>query len=229
MFYEQCEHEFVDHVCIKCDLVQDKYFGDKSDTEINYRKAINSRTSILDNLTDIPKEVISKARQNIYKKQDETGKKVRNDAKNTFIIIYEALLECGYNNFNPHIISNQLKLSRKEVNWCLKVISKTSLIPSAHDEVNKNISIVIISPVAYIEKLTFLNNIEEFTAELQELTKRILKEKDILYSSRPEYVACGIIKKFCDVNGISTKSFGKVNKISDNALKKAMADIEEFF
>lgn len=229
MFYEQCQCEFVDHVCIKCDLVQDKFFGDKSEYEISYKKNLTSKTSILDNLINIPKDVIRKARQNICKKQDETGKKVRNDPKNTFIIIYEALLDCGYNNFNPQIIAKQLSLSRKEINWCLKIISKTSLVPSVHEEVNKNISIVIISPKAYIPKIAENNGITEYIEELNTLTENILQQKDILYSSRPEYIACAIVKKFCDCKGMYIKSFSKLNKISDNALKKSIIDIEEFF
>jgi len=56
----------------------------------------------------------------------------------------------------------------------------------------------------------------------------ILEKKDILYSSRPEYVACAIIKKFCELNNINIKCFSSINEISDNALKKCMSDIKEF-
>ena len=76
----------------------------------------------------------------------------------------------------------------------------------------------------------------EYKDKIIKLTKDILEKKDILYSSKPEYVACGIVKKFCmkenekgDREKINIKSFSRKNNISDNALKKAMNDVEEFF
>ena len=228
MLYENCEHNFIDNACENCGLFIEKIFDNKKEHPVAF-KLLDNKTSILDNLTDIPNDVLIKARQNISRKQNEIGKKIRNDAKNTFIQVYEAYLERGYKDFNPQILAKQLNLSRKEINWCLKITSRTSLIPSVHEEVNKYISIVIISPLAYLDKLCKTNNMEEYTEEIKLLSKEILEQKDILYSSRPEYVACGIIKKFADAKNINTKSFSKINKISDNALKKTISDIEEFF
>jgi len=86
-----------------------------------------------------------------------------------------------------------------------------------------------MSPIAYIDSICERNSLDTMKEEIKKLAKYIMSEKDILYSSRPEYVACGIIKRFCDSRNINTKSFSKMNNISDNALKKIINDIEEFF
>ena len=173
-------------------------------------------------------DVISKAKSNITEREEITGKKVRNDCKNTFIQVYSAYLDCGYSDFNPQKLAKQLKLSRKDVNWCLKIASGTSLISNIYDDDFNYTSIVILSPIAYIFPKCKKNDIEEHHEEILEITNKILEDKDILYSSRPEYVACAIIKKFCEIRKINIKCFSKINEISDNALKKCMNDIKEF-
>lgn len=226
MMYE-CQHEFMNNICIHCNLVIEKFFENNQEDRTYIRDS--NKYNIIDQLEGIPPEVIHLAKQNIIRKQKETGKKVRNDKKNTFIQIYEAYVDSENKDLNPHHIAKQLQLSRKEINWCLKIISQTSLVPSVHEEVNKHISIVIISPIAYIKKICYTNDLKEHEETLTTLVKYILKEKDILFSSRPEYVACAIVKKFCEAKNISIKSYSKKNKISDNALKKAISDIDEFF
>lgn len=227
MLYENCQHQFLNNICEHCGLLIETVFDNKKESPGHF-KYTDNKTSILDKLTDIPEDVITKARQNIIRKQSETGKKVRNDCKTTFIQVYEAYLECGYLNFNAHVLASKLNLTRKEINWCLKVTSRTSLVPSIHEEVNKLIPIVIMSPIAYIDKICEHNDIQQYNEQIKKLANHIMKEKE-LYSTRPEYVACAIIKRFCESQNINTKSFGKHNGIPDNALKKIIVDIEEFF
>jgi len=226
MFAENCEHEFHNNICQKCNLVIENYF-DKKYTDTDNARDTN-KYSIIDQLVGIPSDIIKLAKRNIIKKQNETGKKVRNDKKQTFIQVYEALIESNCN-MDPNIITKQLGLGKKETNWCIKEVTKTSLVPSAHEEVNKQISIVILSPVAYIKNLCKNNNIETHEEKITKLTKKILEEKDILFSSKPEYIACGIVKKYCITGGLNIKSFSRRNNISDNALKKAMNDVDDFF
>ena len=229
MNYNQvCDHIIVNSTCTKCGLYIENAFDIQSENIRNCSRYYQGKTSILDNLKDYPPEVIKKTRQNISRKQGESGKKIRNDAKNTFIQLYEAFLDCGYSDFDPYKVSKDLNLSRKDVNLCLKILSGTSLVPSIHEESNFA-SIVIISPLSYIKDICERNNINEHYEQLTIITKHILKNKDILYSSKPEYVSCAIVKKYCEKKGIFTKTFSKNNNISDNALKKTMIDIEEFF
>ena len=216
---DSCSHVFEDNSCVICGLILSYPLEVKGEYNRNYPSINTSKTSVLDKLSGIPEDVISKARQNISRKGEETGKKVRDDHKNTFIEIYEAYFECGYRDFDPNLLALKLGLGRKDINCCLKNSSGTSLIPSIHDDCNKYTSIVIISPTTYIDDLCKVNKLEKFSEELKILTNCILEKKDILYSSKPKYVACAIAKKFCESKKINTKSFSKLNQISDNALK----------
>lgn len=223
-----CEHDFVNNECINCGLVTGAAFESLKDVgQYSPKKA--DKINILDSLiNEIPQDIIAKVKQNISRKQSATGKKVRNDKKNTFIQLYEAYLEKGYD-FNPHAISKKLNLCRKDVNCCLRTISRTSLIPTVHEDVNQPFSIVIIHPVAYVTDRCILNNITMYEKEIRELVEKIVEKKDILLSNKPDYVCCAIIKKFCEMKNISTKTFIKTNNLSDTGLKKNIQEIEEFF
>lgn len=225
----ECDHVVEENVCIKCGLIIENIMDSKLEFTSNCPKISSSKNNILDTLEDIPIEVISKAKANISLKQSFSGKKVRNDAKNTFIIVYSAYLECGYSDFNPQQLAQRLGLSRKDVNCCLKIASGTSLTSNLLDESLAYTSIVILSPVSYLDILCKRNNLEDHKKQIENIIKEILKRKDILYSSRPIYVACAIIKKFCEYKNINIKCFSKTNKISDNALKNSIQDVKEFF
>ena len=210
------------------DLLVDSRVESKLEFTKNCPQISSGKYNILDNLEDIPEDVIAKAKSNITERESVTGKKVRNDSKNTFIQVYAAYIDCGYSDFDPKDLASKLNLSRKDLNWCLKIQSGTSLSNNFIDDESQYASIVILSPIAYIESKCKKNNLEKHIDEIKNITKRILEEKDILYSSRPEYVACSIIKVFCDARKIPVKCFSKNNDISDNALKKCIGDLKEF-
>ena len=226
---DSCEHIIEDDVCVNCGLIFENNIESKLEFTKNYPRIAGGKNSILDNLKNVPQEVLIRARQNIYRKQSNSGKKIRNDNKNTFIQVYEAYLQLGYNNYDPQKLAESLSLSRKDINCCLKISSGTSLLIDAQGDDTKFPSIAIRSPVAYIDIICKRNNIVEYGDEIKILTSSILKKKDILYSSKPEYVACAIVKLFCEKKKIQTKNFSKNNSISDNALKKSTRDISEFF
>ena len=225
--YQECEHNFVNDICTICWLMV-QY---KVDTKLEYTKNCPQisvgKNNLIDSIEGVPMDVISKAKSNITEKEFKTGKKVRNDTKNTFVEIYSAYLECGYSDFNPLKLAKKLNLSRKEINWCLKMASGTALLSTFGDENINYASIVILSPIAYIDIKCNKNGLQKYKEQITDITNKILEEKDILYSSRPEYVSCAIIKRFCEIKKISVKCFSKVNEISDNALKKCMNDIKE--
>jgi len=226
--FSNCQHEIVNNVCELCGLMLDNVVDTKLEYTKNCPRISGGKMNLLDSINGVPMEVISKAKSNITEKETLVGKKVRNDAKNTFVEIYAAYLECGYSDFNPQKLAKKLKLSRKDVNWCLKLASGTSLTSNISDDTFSYASIVILSPVAYIDVKCRKNNLVAYKDTIIEITNKILEKKDILYSSRPEYVSCAIIKKFCEINNISIKCFSSINDISDNALKKCMNDIKEF-
>lgn len=224
-----CTHsDIVDGVCEECGLILGEGFDFSSDYSKNYTKMNTSKSSVIDTLSGIPPEVIQLSKRNIELSQQENGKKIRNDTKNAFIVLYNAYLELGLN-FKPYELAMKLGLNRKDVNWCLKVSSGTSLTKTNVSSQNDYPSIVIISPICFIDSICDNNNLQEHKDELKRITRDILDQKDILYSSRPEYVSYAIVKKYSEVYQIPLKSFSKKNKISDNALKRSIHDIEFFF
>ena len=230
MDIEDCEHTHTtEGVCDYCGLYLDDYFAPSMEFSKNYSKVNTSKASILETIEGVPQEVRDKAMLNVQKKQEMTGKKIRNDSKNTFIQLYNAYLELGIP-FRPTDLVEKLKLSRKDVNWCMHVSSGTSLSRNSdEDEDKKYASIVIISPVSFIESICRNNDMLDHSEDLKTITRNILDQKDILFSSRPEYVSFAIVKKYAEQKGIQIKSFSKKNKISDNALKRSMKDVEFYF
>ena len=107
----QCNHEISNNVCQLCGLMFDNEVDTKLEFTKNCPRISMGKSNLLDTITGIPMEVISKAKSNITEKETLTGKKVRNDAKNTFVEIYAAYLECGYSDFNPQKLAKKLKLS----------------------------------------------------------------------------------------------------------------------
>jgi hypothetical protein len=231
--YQECDHVFLRQddgrmVCSKCDMMTSTSLEQGFDNSKNYAGNGTSKTSVLDKVEGIPKKVKNHARANMIKKGEYNVKKVRDDKKNTFKEIYLAYQELKIK-FDPNVLAEKLSLSRKDVNCCLKALSGTSLVPSIHDDDQNLCSIVIIHPADYIPELCEKNKLEKHMDKLKKLTEQIVAKKDILLSSKPKHVACAIIKKYCDENQIPAKSFGKNNNLSDNALKKSMKEIEEFF
>ena len=223
---DNCEHDFLDNVCQKCNLYIESFFDKKHSNLENIRDT--NKYNLIDQLVNVPPKIISIAKKNIMRKQNETGKKVRNDKKQTFIQVYEAIIESRIN-FDPSIVTKQLGLGKKEINWCIKEVSQTSLVPSIHEEVSQPIYIVIVSPIVYIEDICKKTGIENHKNKLLKITEDIMDKKDVLYSFKPNYIACGIVKSYCIKNNLNIKAFSRKNNISDNALNKAVLNVEEFF
>ena len=230
MDIEDCTHEVIeDGACTYCGLMLSDTYTYSNEFSKNYSKMNSGKQSLLELVEGVPLKVLDRVKENIQKKQDLTGKKIRNDAKNTFIELYNAYLELGIM-FKPNDLAKQLNLSRKDINWCLKVSSGTSLSKNVNDDDDKKYaSIVIISPVSFISSICKRNNLENHKDELKKITRDILDKKDILFSSKPEYVSYAIVRQYVEKHGITLKSFSKKNKISDNALKKSMKDVEFYF
>ena len=175
---DNCIHDdIVEGVCDNCGLMVGEGYDFSTEYSKNYTKMNTTKVSILESIEGLPEEVINAARSNIEKKQEENGKKIRNDAKNTFIVLYNAYLELGLD-FKPHELAEKLKLNRKDINWCLKVSSGTSLTKTSVSEDNRYPSIVIISPVSFIESICKNNEISQYCDEIKDITREILEKKD---------------------------------------------------
>jgi hypothetical protein len=79
---DDCIHDdIVEGVCENCGLIVGEGYDFSTEFSKNYTKMNTTKVSILDTLEGIPKEVIDRAKMNIEIKQEENGKKIRNDAK----------------------------------------------------------------------------------------------------------------------------------------------------
>lgn len=225
---DECEHiDVIDDICNDCGLIVNEGFEFSCNYSMNYTRTSASKPSIIDTMEGIPLNVIETAQKNI-RTNIQNGKKIRNDSKNAFIVLYNAYLETN-TNFNPQYLASKLGLNRKDVNWCLKVSSGTSLSKTNVSHENKYFPIVIISPISFIDSICDNNGLEKYCESIKTITRQILSQKDILYSSRPEYVSYAIVKKYTEYHDIPIKSFSKKNNISDNALKRSINDIDFFF
>lgn len=229
--YEDCKHVFISNhgggvVCDKCGLMAEEQLEYGYEQTGSYSSMSGSKTSVLDNLESVPEEVKIIARSSMIKKGEFFVKKVRNDAKNTFKEVYVAYQKTKIK-FDPNELAEELGLSRKEINCCLKSLSGTSLTPSMHDD-EEHFSMAILHPASTIHKICIKNGLEEHSDKITELTREIVSRKQ-LYSAKPHHIGCAIVKKYCEAKGIPLKSFGKKNKLSDSALKKAIRRVEEFF
>jgi hypothetical protein len=222
-----CEHLDVgDGYCLDCGMIMKIEYDFTTEYSKNYTKMNSAKVPILDIIENIPKVVIDKAKDNIRKFQEETGHKIRNDAKNMFIILYNAYLDLEMSCF-PAVLAENLGLSKKDINHCLKESSGTSLKTKNDDKEYK--AVVLLSPVNFIEEICITNKIREHVDELKRITREILEKKDNLYSLRPINVAVSIVKKYSTVNSLGLKNLTKNYKISENAIKRITNDIEFFF
>jgi hypothetical protein len=94
-----------------------------------------------------------------------------------FSYIYLAYLQLGYN-FDPDLVINELKMSKREINMALRIISGTSSseisLPAGEQE-GEVISapIVVISPMIYIEEICKNNNLLEQLSKLEKIVNDI--------------------------------------------------------
>ena len=230
--YQECDHSFSSDLdgktsCTKCGLIMKDQLEYGFEQGGGYSNSGGSKTSVLDSVKGVPEEVKIVARANMNRKGEFFVKKVRDDKKNTFKEIYVAYQKMKIA-FDPVALADELGLGRKEINCCLKSLSGTSLTPSIHDD-EEHCSIAIRHPAETIPDLCKKNDLEEFSELFSEIARMIVEAKDCLLSCKPHHIGCAIIKKCCEKKGIPLKSFGKRNKLSDSALKKATKRIEEFF
>lgn len=222
---DYCEHEIFNDCCRKCGLMMEQKFETDRDQETYYNT--NEKINKMDELNSIPFEVTQKAKNNMLMKKNHTGKKVRNDAKNTFIQLYIAYLECGIAP-KPLILTKQLKLKKKEVNDCMKEINQTSLIQ--RDEYKNINNIVCFNPIGYVRDYCLNNDItdEQHINNIEKFMNNVLNNNDIFLTYPPETFALSLIKYYCDYKKIVIKNFSKNNNTSDNAIKKIIEDIKHF-
>jgi len=147
-----------------------------------------------------------------------------------FSYIYLAYLQLGYK-FDPDAIRKEMKMSQREINMALRIISGTSSIdiplPVSEESEPLSAPVVVISPIIYLEEVCNNNNLSEHTEEVSKLAKDILDKNKILFEYNPKHIAITLVKHYMNIKGIGMAKFSKNNGISDSILKQHLARINK--
>lgn len=224
---EECEHtSLFKGVCNDCGMLIEEYMDMTGD---NYMDTVTTSYSdakpLIDRIADIPEEIRECAKQNMMKFSRQNGKNIRNDAKNAFIQLYLAYYQKGIN-FDPTELSKKLGLKRKDINSCVNDMAGFGLNEKLYAQTGK---IIIVHPVNYIKWLCEANKLERYYEEIRDITFQIIKDHDILLSSKPQIVASAIVKLFMLHKSLCIKKFKSNASTSEASLKKLMKEIMVYF
>lgn len=147
-----------------------------------------------------------------------------------FSYIYLAYLQMGIK-FDPDKLRDELKMTQREVNMALRIISGTSSVeiplPTTENDDPISAPVVVISPMVYLEEICKNNRLEDKYEEIYELAKGILDKNKILLEFNPKHIAVSIVKYYLMINGVSIPKFAKINGISDSILKQHVGRISK--
>ncbi len=147
-----------------------------------------------------------------------------------FSYIYLAYLQLGYK-FDPDAVRKEMKMSQREINMALRIISGTSSIdiplPVSEESEPLSAPVVVISPIIYLEEICNNNNLSEHIEEISKLSKDILDKNKILFEYNPKHIAITLVKHYMNIKGIGMSKFSKNNGISDSILKQHLARINK--
>lgn len=235
---EGCKHSSVeDGVCNSCGM---EVFGTSNGTHIDMSSTYSEYHSYLDpnsaqpfetdlkniNIPDEVKNLVMTLASSCPRDTHRMG--VRR--QQLFSYIYLAYLKLGFK-FDPEKIRQEMKMSQREVNMALRIISGTSSIdiplPVSEELETLSAPVVVISPIIYIEDICSLNNLSQHTEVITNIAKDILDKKKILFEYNPKHIAVSIVKRYMVDNGINIPKFAKINGISDSILKQHLNRIDK--
>lgn len=232
---EYCTHPSVDEgVCNECGM---EVFGTSNGTHIDMSSTYSEYHSYMDSngaqpfeadlkSLDIPDEVKNLVISLANSCPRETHRMgVRR--QQLFSYIYLAYLQLGFK-FDPDKIRTEMKMSQREVNMALRIISGTSstYIPlPIQDSEPLSAPIVVISPIVYLEDICKTNNLTEHLPEINKMAKEVLSKKKILLEYNPKHIAISLIKNYMNSINVNIPKFAKANGISDSILKQHLARI----
>jgi hypothetical protein len=140
-----------------------------------------------------------------------------------FSYIYLAYLQLGIK-FDPEKLREEMKMTQREVNMALRIISGTSSVeiplPTNDDDDPMSAPVVVISPLVYLEEICKNNGMESDYDEINDMSKTILDKNKILLEFNPKHIAISLVKHFMTLNNINIPKFAKNNGISDSILKQ---------
>jgi hypothetical protein len=233
---ESCLHEHIyDGACTECGM---EVYGTSNGTHIEMSSKYSEHHSYIDPANTQPFEADLKQLNIPFEIKAMVMSLANSCPKEThrmgvrrqqlFAYIYLAYLQTGFK-FDPEKLREDMKMTQREVNMALRIISGTSSvdIPLPTNENMEPISapVVIISPLVYIEDVCDTNNVSQHIPEITELAKRVLDKNKILLEFNPKHIAISIVKYYLSSININIPKFIKTNGISDSILKQHIARI----
>jgi len=237
---ENCKHETIyDGACVECGM---EIYGTSNGTHIDMSSKYSEHHSYIDanniqpfendlKLLNIPNEIKAMV-MNLAGSCPRETHRMGVRRQQLFAYIYLAYVQLGFK-FDPEKLIKDMKMTQREVNMALRIISGTSSvdIPLPTNENGEPISVpvVVISPAIYIEDICENNNIVEHYERVMEMTKYVLEKDKLLYEYNPKHMAIAIVKHYLNTNNINIPKFVKINGISDSILKQHLVRIVKCF
>ena len=231
-----CPHEHIyDGACVDCGM---EVFGTSNGTHIEMSSAYSEHHSFIDPQNTQPFEAdlknlnipieIKTMVMNLASSCPRETHRMGVRRQQLFAYIYLAYLQTGFK-FDPDRIREELKMTQREVNMALRIISGTSSVdiplPTTDDNETISAPVVVISPLVYIEEVCETNNIKEHIEDVMNLAKKVLDKNKILLEFNPKHMAVAIVRYYMNGLNMSVPKFVKINGISDSILKQHIARI----
>jgi hypothetical protein len=231
-----CSHQHIyDGACVECGM---EVFGTSSGTHIEMNSKYSEHHSFIDPQNTQPFEAdlknlnipieIKTMVMNLANSCPRETHRMGVRRQQLFAYIYLAYLQTGFK-FDPEKIREEMKMTQREVNMALRIISGTSSvdIPLPVTDKDEPISapVVVISPLVYIEDVCENNGIKDHTETVLELTKKVLDKNKILLEFNPKHMAVAIVKYYMNGINVNIPKFVKLNGISDSILKQHIVRI----
>lgn len=216
-----CEHlEIENNNCLNCGYVFEYFSNCKK--KVNINKNINFEKELCN--LEIPLEIKQWViRKSAISKRRITRMGCRKQI--LFAYLYLAYLDLKYENFKPENLIKILGITKKNtIGIALKYVSGISavLLPQGNDDI-MTASLVIISPIIYIEEILQKLSKTEFLEEILKFCEENLKNNELLYEENPEIMAISMVKYFLDLKKIKIVKyytiFNKNQSIIKNIIK----------
>ena len=237
---ESCEHANIyDGVCLECGM---EVYGTSNGTHIEMSSKYSEHHSYIDANNMQPFEADLKALNlpteikamvmNLANSCPRETHRMGVRRQQLFAYIYLAYLQLGFK-FDPEKLRIDMKMTQREVNMALRIISGTSSVdiplPTNDDSEPISAPVVVISPMIYIEEVCEFNNVMGHKDEIMNLAKFVLDKNKILLEYNPKHVAVSIVKYYLASINVNIPKYVKNNGISDSILKQHIVRIEKCF
>jgi hypothetical protein len=237
---ESCSHANIyDGVCLECGM---EVYGTSNGTHIEMSSKYSEHHSYVDSNNSQPFETDLKSLNlpteikamvmNLANSCPRETHRMGVRRQQLFAYIYLAYLQLGFD-FDPEKLRTDMKMTQREVNMALRIISGTSSVdiplPTNEDSEPISAPVVVISPIIYIEDVCKHNNVLDHKDEVMKLAKFVLSKNKILLEYNPKHVAVSIVRYYLNSININIPKYVKSNGISDSIMKQHLVRIAKCF